>query len=494
MPSFAQLRPDPESETPVNIVYILADDLGYGDVRCLNADSKIPTPNMDRLAREGMVFTDAHSPSAVCTPTRYGILTGRYPWRSRLKKSVLYGYSKHLIEPDRLTAASLLKQHGYHTSCIGKWHLGMDWALKDADAEPGPETIDFTKRLDNAPVSAGFDYFFGISASLDMPPYIYIENNRCIGVPTTEKAFHRPGPAHADFEAVDVLSTITRQAVKYIDRRAAGTQPFFLYFPLTAPHTPIVPEEQFKGMSGVGDYGDFVCQVDWTVGQVLLALDRHGLADNTLVIFTSDNGCSPQAGFPKLAKLGHHPSYHFRGHKADIFEGGHRIPFIARWPGKVRPGSTSDETICLGDLVATVADIVGAALPDNAGEDSYSIVPALTGKDYDGPIREATVHASINGSLSIRQGHWKLELCPGSGGWSHPKPGQTKRLGLPPVQLYNLSQDIGEKKNVQDQHPEVVQRLTGLLEQYVRQGRSTPGAPQPNDGETSIWGPNGRKG
>jgi len=490
-----------DAERPPNIVYILADDLGYGDVSCLNEASKINTPNIDRLARQGVVFTDAHSPSAVCTPTRYGILTGRYPWRTRLKQGVLYGYSEHLVDPGRLTVPKLLKQHGYHSGCVGKWHLGWDWALKEGESEPNEKTVDFARPIRNGPTTMGFDYFYGIAASLDMPPYVYVENDRCVGLPDEHfpglkgQAFQRPGPAQEGFEARDVLPTLTRQAVAYIERRAAADakQPFLLYLPLNAPHTPIVPTDEFKGKSGVGEYGDFVVQVDWTVGQVLDALDRHGLAENTLVVFTSDNGCSPMAGFKEIADVGHHPSYHFRGHKADIFEGGHRIPFVARWPGQVRAGAISSETTCLTDLMATAAAAVGADLPDDAGEDSYSMLPVLLGKGLAGPVREATVHESINGSLSIRQGKWKLELCPGSGGWSAPRPKQARELGLPPVQLYDLTQDVGEKENVHDQHPEVVKRLTALLDRYVAQGRSTPGAPQQNEGPTSIWGPQGRK-
>ena len=477
-----------------NIVYILADDLGYGDVTCLNKDSKIPTPNMDRIAREGMIFTDAHSGSGVCTPTRYGVLTGRYCWRSRLKRGVLGGYSWHLIKPTRLTVASLLKQHGYKTACVGKWHLGLDWATKvpiDFEDRIKPKAdirnVDYTKPIKNGPVSLGFDYFYGISASLDMPPYIYIHNDCYVGLPTTQKAFHRKGPAHKDFEAEDVLPTITRKAVEYIDEYASspGRQPFFLYFSLTSPHTPIVPSAQFRGKSGINDYADFVMQTDWTVGKVLESLERNGLVDNTLVIMTSDNGYAPYADLETLQKHGHEPSYHFRGYKADIYEGGHRIPFFVRWPRNVGAGSIFTDTICLTDLMATVADIVGVRLPDNAAEDSVSILPALLGKAA-GPLREATVHHSVNGSFSIRQGCWKLELCPGSGGWSYPKPGRDDMTGLPSVQLYDLSEDIGEKRNVQDKHPDIVRRLTKLLERYVSEGRSTPGLPQKNEDRTNI--------
>ena len=227
-------------------------------------------------------------------------------------------------------------------------------------------------------------------------------------------------------------------------------------------------------------------QVDSTVGQIVDALDKSGFRDNTLVIVTSDNGCSPQANFPELAAKGHHPSYHFRGYKADIYDGGHHIPFFARWPGHIKAGTTSDQIVCLNDLMATCADIIGAKLPDNAGEDSVSLLPAFLGK-ADKPLHEAVVHHSINGSFAIRQGKWKLELCPGSGGWSAPRPGKDDASKLPLVQLYDVTADVGEKTNVQDKHPEVVARMTKLLEKYVADGRSTPGEPQKNTGDVDIW-------
>jgi arylsulfatase A-like enzyme len=420
--SVACCRPRAVADRP-NIVYILADDLGYGDVSCFNPKSKINTPNIDRLAALGMRFTDAHSASAVCTPTRAGILTGRYPWRTRLKSGVLYGWSPHLIDPARLTVAAMLKQQGYHTACIGKWHLGMDWAgAKATDATRyNGEGVDYSAPIRNGPTAVGFNYFYGISASLDMPPFIWIENDHSVGLPTTRKKWVREGPAEKDFEAVDVLPTLTKKAISYLDERAKSKdEPFFLYVPLNSPHTPIVPSKAFLGKSGLNAYADFVLETDDAVGQIVATLDKAGFADNTLVIFTSDNGCSPSAGIPDLNKLGHDPSAGFRGHKADIFEGGHRIPFVARWPGKVKAGSSCADTICLNDLMATAAEITGVKLPDNAAEDSVSILPDLLGTATK-PAREAIVHASINGSLAIRQGDWKLEVCPGSGGWSAPR-------------------------------------------------------------------------
>ncbi len=467
-----------------NLVYILADDMGYGDVSCLNASSKIHTRHLDRMAAGGMVFEDAHATSAVCSPSRYGILTGRDNWRSSLKRGVLQGWSRHLIEPGRMTVASLLKDHGYHTAFIGKWHLGWDWAT--TDGEPAHEgNVDFTKPVANGPNCYGFDYSYGHCGSLDMAPYVYVENGDITAQPDRitanpdSFAMWRKGPTGADFQHEDVLPNFTRRGVKYIEERAATGQPFFLYLPIPAPHTPILPTPEFLGKSGTNVYGDFCLQVDDTVGQIMAALERAGVADNTILIFTADNGCSPRADFEGLAELGHNPSHVFRGHKADIYEGGHRIPLIVRWPEAIQPGSVCRETTCLVDLLATCADIVGAELPENAGEDSVSNLPVWQGESLDTSLREATVHHSVNGSFSIRKGRWKLEMCPGSGGWSSPRPG-AECEGLPPIQLYDLDADVGERRNVQDEHPEVVEKLEALLTRYVADGRSTPGEKQDN--------------
>jgi arylsulfatase A-like enzyme len=497
------LAPASAADKP-NVVVILADDLGYGDVKCLSPDGKIPTPHLDRLAAQGMTFTDAHSPSAVCSPTRYGLLTGRYAWRSKLKSGVLGGLSPRLIEPGRLTVAQLLKTHGYHTAAVGKWHLGMDWQLKpgkqvtELNIEPREQVfnVEYDRPIANGPNSVGFDYYFGIAASLDMVPYTFIENDRVTASPTEDRDFPlmlgketggrtRKGPASPGFDADDVLPTLTRKATEYIAGRAKAGGPFFLYLPLASPHTPILPKPGWQTKSGLNPYADFVMATDAAVGEVLAALDRHGLNDNTLVIVTSDNGCSPQADFPALLKLGHNPNHVFRGNKADIYEGGHRIPFFVRWPGKVKPGTRYDGIVCLTDILATCADVVGAKLPAAAGEDSVSLLPALgVGK---GPVREAIVVHSVNGSFAVREGRWKLCLCPGSGGWSAPRPGRDDASKLPPVQLFDLSADIGEKTNLQDRHPEVVARLTKLLEKYVADGRSTPGEPQKNTTPVDVW-------
>jgi len=466
-----------------NFVYILADDLGYGDVRCLNPEGKIATPHMDRLAAEGMRFTDAHSSSAVCTPTRYGLMTGRYNWRSRLKSGVQGGMSPDLIEPGRPTVASFLKGEGYHTACFGKWHLGFDWQRHPNTPpfmdkiEKGPDgwNVDFTKPIGGGPLQVGFEHYFGIAASLDMVPYTFIQDRRVTELPTVDKSFDmtagreknghtRTGPAGLSFEAVNVLPEITRHAVNYIREHAAEAKagkPFFVYLPLNAPHTPIAPSPEWQGKSGISPYADFVMQTDATLGAVLDALDKAGLREDTLLVMTSDNGCSNQANLPELAQSGHNPNHVFRGHKADIFDGGHHIPFLARWPGHVAPNSTYKELACLNDWFATVADILEKPLPENAAEDSVSLLPALKGEPA--PVRNRLIHHSVNGSFALRQGQWKLILAQDSGGWSLPTPGSPAAKALPPVQLYDLSQDIGEQHNLQAEKPELVAQLTRVL-------------------------------
>lgn len=475
-----------EKKLRPNIIYILTDDLGYGDLSCLNDSSKLYTKNMDALSRQGMIFTDAHSNSSVSTPTRYGILTGRYAWRSRLKSGVLNGYSDPLIEEGRMTLASLMKGQNYNTACIGKWHLGIGWA-KDASGKP-----DITKPIVNDPVNYGFDYYYGIAASLDMPPYVYIENR---GITATridstagssKKKMWRKGLIGNDFKHIEVLPKFTEKAVSYIKEESKKDKPFFLYLPLPAPHTPILPTEEFQGKSHTNEYGDFVLMVDDAVGKIMKAVEEAGIDNNTIIVLTSDNGCSTAADFAELKTYGHNPSYIFRGNKADVYEGGHRIPFIVKWPAQVKAASVSGQTVCLTDFMATCAEILGTTLPDNAGEDSNSLLPILQGKDNKVPVREAIVHHSINGSFSIRQGKWKLEFCAGSGGWSYPKPNDPVIKTLPPFQLYDLDKDKAEKNNVVDQNPEIVSRLTKLMEKYIEDGRSTPGARQLNRGKVLL--------
>lgn len=463
MPTFA------EAQKP-NIVYILADDLGYGDLGCLNSESKIPTPHMDKLAAEGMIFTDAHSGSAVCTPTRYGLLTGRYAWRTRLKQGVLWGYSPPLIDHGELTVAQYLKEQGYHTACIGKWHMGLGWQTRDGatlndTVELTGENVDFSKPFTHGPLNLGFDYFFGIAASLDMPPYVYLEQDRATAIPTAMKpTTFRAGLTVEGFEPVQVLPELRDQALTYLKQRheAETKEPFFLYLPLTSPHTPVVPTGGAKGLSQAGDYGDFVAQTDQVVGTVLDALDTLELRNKTIVIVTSDNG-STEPTEAMVASFGHRPNYHFRGRKSDVWEGGHHVPFIVRWPGVVAAGSTSAETTCLTDLLATVADILDKPLPEKTAMDSVSMLPALRGEALEKPLRDFTVHHSIDGTFALRQGPWKFIDGPGSGGWSS-QGANAPKADDPRVQLYNLHDDLGETHNLAMEMPDKVAEMLALLE------------------------------
>ncbi len=490
-------EPTVEAERAPNIVFLMADDMGYGDLGCYNPDSKIPTPNMDRLAAEGMRFTDAHSGSAVCTPTRYGVLTGRYCWRSRLKKGVLSGYLKALIERGRMTVASLLQESGYKTGCVGKWHLGLDWVTKSEPEGFGDEMrdtsaafqgvsefskpegleLDFTQPVTLGPRDYGFDYSYIIPASLDMAPYVYVENNRSVTDADQHEpgnndgpVFWRPGEAMEGFDFYDVLPGLTRKAISFVEDHAADGpgQPFFLYFPLPAPHWPWVATEEFVGKSGAGKYGDFVVEVDAMVGRLMDALERLGMTENTLFILTSDNGAEWDPSH--IAEHGHYANHpDLRGKKRDAWEGGHREPFVARWPAKIAAGSVSDQTVCLTDLMATAAEIVGEELPADAGEDSYSLLPILLDQ-ADGPVREATVHHSVDGTFAIRQGKWKMidGQGPGSNQW------EGAQEGDPPGQLYDLTLDIGEQRNLYAEETEVVGRLKALLEKYKEKGFSRP--------------------
>lgn len=466
-----------ESLSKPNIVVILADDLGYGDVSCLNSErGKIPTPSIDRIAKQGMVFTDGHSGSSVCSPARYGLLTGRYCWR-RLKAGIVNVYGPPLISRNRMTLPRFLQEHGYRTACIGKWHLGWFWP-KDGDR------VRFDRPIEDGPISRGFDYYFGVDVP-NWPPYVFIKNDRTVGVPSETMPVLKepnmnsiPGPALPGWKLEAVLPRLTDEVCSYIAERSKDKEPFFLYFPLTSPHTPLAVNEPWKGKSGLNLYADFVMETDAMVGRVLDTLDKSGLADNTLVVFASDNGCAPYIGVHDLEKMGHYPSASFRGYKSDIWDGGHRVPLIARWPDAVKPGSARGQLACLTDTMATCADILGVRLPDDAGEDSVSILPLLQGKDA--PVREAVVHHSINGKFAIRDKQWKLVMCAGSGGWALPD-SKAEKSGLPPIQLYDMASDPGETTNVRDKHPDVVKRMTKLLEKYAAGGRSTPGPRQPND-------------
>lgn len=479
-----------QKSTRPNIIYILADDLGYGDVSSFNPQSKLNTVHIDQMSKQGMMFTDAHTSSAVCTPTRYGILTGRYNWRSTLKKSVLGGFSKSLIEPERTTVAKLLKDKGYQTGFVGKWHLGWDWQMNtraknidDLDIHP---VVDYSKPLTFGPNDLGFDYAYGIAGSLDMAPYVYVENGKSTTIPTDttvsvdDKGFWRKGVTGSDFNHADVLEHFQSKSIAFIEENADKKQPFFLYFALPAPHTPILPNSKFLGKSNTNFYGDFVLQVDDVIGQIEKVLQDKGISENTLIIFTSDNGCSPKANFKELERVSHDPSYMYRGHKADIYEGGHRVPFVVKWPARIKAGTKSDVTLCTTDFFATAAEIVNYDIPDNTAEDSFSFLYLLGNTTGKKPVREATVHHSIDGRFAIRQDQWKLIVWPGSGGWTPP---MTKKEleGLPKYQLYDLKNDPGETKNLYGQNPAKVKELESLLIKYINDGRSTPGKHQKND-------------
>jgi arylsulfatase A-like enzyme len=474
-----------------NIVYILTDDLGYGDPGCYNKDSKIPTPNIDRLAREGMRFTDAHTPSSVCSPTRYALLTGRYSWRTRLQKGVLVPFDPPLIDEGRLTVPALLRQHGYATACVGKWHLGWDWPKPDADGKR-----DFTRPVGNGPTTRGFDSYFGVDLP-NYPPYCFVENDRTVGIPSEpapvgRDGFNRAGPMLPGWKLAEILPAVEDRAVRYVEEAAKAGKPFFLYLPLTSPHYPVVPTPAFRGKSAAGDYGDFVVQTDRTVGRVLDALARAGVTDNTLVVFTSDNGPEVTGEvrpgvYDRLKEFGHSSMGPLRGAKRDLYDGGHRVPFIARWPGKIKPGTLSDETICHVDLMATAAAILGAKLPDAAGVDSVNLLPVLLGEKCEGPVREATVHHGGSGRFAIRRGPWVLLLS--ASGDDNGKKGEQdwfrQQRGYAthdqPGELFNLADDLPQAHNLYTNRPDKVRELTALLERYVAEGRSTPGPKQAND-------------
>jgi arylsulfatase A-like enzyme len=483
-----------------NIIYILADDMGYGDVGCFNENSKIPTPNLNRLADEGMRFTDAHTNSSVCTPTRYGILTGRYSWRTSLKKGVLGGHSPHLIDPQRETVASLLKKQGYATACVGKWHLGMDWASIDGAGvkKTAARNVDFSKPIVNGPLDMGFDHYFGISASLNMDPHAFIENRKVEGTLeflADSKAIKargftgaKPGWASKELRQDQVLPTFTKKTVGWIKEhhKKNPTQPFFVYMPLNSPHSPIVPSENFKDKSGLNPHGDFCMETDWAVGEVVKAVDELGIAENTLIIFTADNGTSPMAKLEKMQEQGHYSMYIYRGLKGSLNEGGHRVPFIARWPKVVKEGSASGDVICTTDLMATAAEIVGAKLDDKAGEDSVSFYDALKGKKLAGNDHRGVVHHSDAGIFSVRRGKWKL-IFDDKGGSRRKNPKDKPVKNPAKYHLFDMENDAVESTNLLEKHPEVAKELKMLLADFVNKGRSTPGSVQENDPMEKDW-------
>jgi len=469
-----------------NVILVMADDLGIGDVSPTNPNCKIKTPYLQKMADEGMTFLDAHTPSSVCTPTRYGLLTGRYNWRSRLARGVLNGRSNHLIPAGRPTIGHLLKSAGYHTSMIGKWHLGWDWAREG-------KKIDFTKQVKNGPDINGFDQYYGHCGSLDMPPYVWVDTGKVTAQPKREEGvtkkedpygWYRTGPIAPDFKIDEVLPHLFDKTVERVKERVKEDKPFFIYLPLPAPHTPIVPAPPFKGASGINPYADFVQQVDHHMGELIAAVKSAGVDESTMIIFTSDNGCSPEGNFEVLGKKGHDPSGGYRGHKADIYEGGHRVPLIVRWPGKVVAGVKKQDLACLTDIYSTLEEITGQQRKALGGEDGYSLWPTLSGKGK--TARKSLISHSIGGSFAIREGDWKLCLCRGSGGWSAPRENVAKQQGLPEMQLFNLKADPAESKNLVKDQPEKVKELLALLDQQVKSGRCTPGEAVKNDREVKV--------
>jgi arylsulfatase A-like enzyme len=470
-----------------NIIVVLADDLGYGDPRCYNPDSKIPTPAIDRLAAEGMRFTDAHSPSSVCTPTRYGLLTGRYAWRTELKRMVLWPWDPPLLKHERTTLPELLQAAGYDTACIGKWHLGWDWPL-DEDSSVSAEVeglqwprnqaaavgrrVNWSRPIANGPIEHGFDHYFGDDVP-NFPPYTWIKNDRVVTKPTIGKPramFGAAGPAAPGWDLGSVLPTLSQRAASWIDAQAAQVDapPFFLYLSLTAPHTPIAPSPDWRGKSEAGDYGDFVAQVDGVLGEILSALERNDLTKNTLVVFTSDNG-SPQRDGTNMSgpvgavkqRFGHDPSAPWRGLKSDIWEGGHRVPFVIRWPSVVPAGLVQDQPWIHVDLYSTLADFLALPIPVGQAEDSLSQRAAWIGEADAPPARTTLIHHSGNGVFAIREGNWKLILGKSSGGFTRYQPSADAPAG----QLFDLLADPGEQENRYAEQPEIVARLSARLEQ-----------------------------
>ena len=504
----------PDLQPPPNIVYLMADDLGIGDVKCYGGDRcRIATPAFDSLARDGMRFTDAHATASVCVPSRIAIMTGRYAWRfAKPSESGPWGFLNPQLPVGTFTVGSLLQGAGYRTGYVGKWHLGTLMQTTDGKNQ-GLENVDYERPLKIGPNDYGFDYSFILPGSLDMYPYVFAKQGQFQGEVTAQKgwsAFNRVGPAAEDFEDFKVLDTFASEAEAFIERNAARARngdPFFLYVALTAPHTPTSPSPAFEGKSDLGLYGDFVQETDATLGRVLRALDRHGLAEKTLVIATSDHGAAPYAGnvrkatpnlIRELEKLGHYASGIYRGYKFTVFEGGLRVPFVVRWPGRVQPGSRCDGLVGLNDLAATVAEVAGVETGASNAPDSVSIVPLLENPDAVGPRRTLVMQSPI--AFAIRHEQWKLALTPSSGSrglwgtkpvpeqaWGDAlrsfgsRPSQSDLRAAPFVQLYDLGADVKETTDLATRQPEVVEEINAIFDGIVRQGRSTPGPALAND-------------
>ncbi len=478
------------SPKPPNIIVILADDFGMGDIQSHYPANKIKTPHLDKLVREGISFTDAHSPSAVCSPTRYGLLTGRYAWRSRLQEWVVAAYEPPLIDRDRPTLPGFLREHGYHTSCIGKWHLGWEWPgpqkSRMTEAPNGQKNLEwhFTKPIAGGPIARGFDYFFGVDLP-NLPPFTFIENDR-ITIQPTAKYVHDPGegvvmprgfvgaPIAPGWKFADILPEITRRAVGQVHQLAKQDKPFFLYFSQTSPHEPVVPSKRFQGKSGIAPIADFVMETDWSAGQVIKAVDDAGIADDTIVIFTADNGHSHYTGWPELITAGHLPSGPYRGHKGDIWEGGHRVPLVIRWPKKIKAGTSSAQLVSLTDVFATCAELVDADLPQDGAEDSISFLAGALGKEQSRPRISAANHSN-HGEFAYRNGDWKLVF-------RNAVPNRSQSRGKPRlVELYNLRNDIAEASDLSKAQPERVQTMSRQFESLIARGASRRGVDAKND-------------
>ncbi len=478
-----------------NIVVVLADDLGYGDVGSYNAQSKIPTPNMDKLAGLGMLFTDAHSSSSVCTPSRYGILTGRYSWRTNLKRGVFFNYERPLIEKTRLTIASMLQEKGFRTACIGKWHLGLGWESKEgADFDfnkpwPWPggtmpreeeSKIDFSKPVFGGPVELGFDHFFGSSTCPTCnTPYCYIEQDKIVTEPNQyyEGQFleQRDGYRSPDWVEREVDPLFTQKAIDFIQDQAADSEPFFLYLSSSTPHEPceeaVVPEFM-RGASDAGARGDMVALFDWMVGQIMNALEENGLFDNTLLVVTSDNGAKP--GDYNRYTYGHKSCGDLRGYKGGIWEGGHRVPLIVSWPERIGAGSVSNQLVGLQDIMATVAESVEYSIPSDMAEDSQSFLPELL-RTKSKDLRSDLINHSAMGVFAIRSENWKLIVDSdnsGDGGRGVHGNGGTPPDPSAKSQLYNLADDPSETYNLIEKEPQKAQELRTLLMRHQEQGWS----------------------
>lgn len=453
-----------DKERKPNVIIILADDLGYGDPHCYNQESKVPTPNIDALAAEGVMFMDAHTTSSVCTPTRYGLITGEYSWRGPLKSGVTWSYDSLIIDTNKSTIASLMRDNGYQTSVIGKWHLGLGWQKEN-------DTVVFDKPLTKSPNDIGFDYFYGIAASLDIPPYVYIENNTVVSMPMDSTAgtspvykddFWRLGPVSPDFDHHEALKHLTTKAEEVIRKNANGEKPFFLYFALTAPHLPWIPHEEFKGKSNAGNYGDLAAEVDDVVGRVTRLVKSMGIEENTVIIFTSDNGS--QFSSEEMARYQHQANGDWRGRKGDIYEGGNRVPFIVKWPGHSAPGTISNQLLSTTDLYHTLADLVEANVDDMESKDSYSFLPAIAEAHKTAALRARMVYHSAKGMFALRDGNWVMIEGKGSGGFLE-VPDTTKMIE--PYQLFDLATDPTQATDVYTTHRAKTDSLVQTLHSIV---------------------------